>query len=224
MSVDYIRMTECRENLIYEINQIMETYAQEMGYSNDALKAESDVIEKLSESIVDIGIKVNMEDRLELDSLSEQTFQLSNGKQPYFINLEKNYIKIALTLMLSFVMSYPKRKEDIVSCIFKIAKDVFLLYYNLRTEIKNEEYCIYIYCVAISKINQYINEQQIITNYIKPECEMNPNIPKWGLCVHYGMNGKKCKLTEEKVHNILQKLCDAGVLKPYGEKIYQFYK
>lgn len=229
MSIDNIIMRVSRDNIKYEMSQIITGIIEEKKYEDQFIQDnKAEIIDGLASAITDLGILVNNDAGLTIDSKGEQTYQLCCGNSPVFFNLEKNIVYDIVYIVFSAIIILPDdmttTKESIVKCIAKIVFDIFKLYYSRRIQINNEDYCVYIRCQHARNDNGIISKNDIVSFFKDGLCSGEPTIPKIGICTYFGQEGRKCRNNEDIVPTCLKHLCDAGVLKPLGEGIYRFYR
>lgn len=225
MASKYIRMTALKEDLQYEICRAIDEEAKNfLAQENQTITSED--FEKLSEAITDLGIWVNADDRIKNPSTNDQLYQLPIGNRPYFLNLEKDLVKIIVGLILSIIDSFPDSKEKIIPSLGKIVMEIYSLYYALRIEIKNIDYCIYMYCRAKVTATGFITEKEVLEYFIQQggKCSGCPKFPKIGQCYYFNSDGSKCRINETDIKKSLEQLCTVGVLKPVTEGLYRFYR
>ena len=220
MNPEEIRMDTSRENLEYEMENVIEDILKEESISldDDNLHIKGE----LANALTEFGISVNSDEGLRTNIYGEQLYKLTTGKHPYFLNLEKNLVRIIVGLVFSMVKYYPQKKEELITYLFSIACDIYMLYYNVIIQIKNQDYCVYMCCQLCRTPSGVISKNEIVNMLSNRICKKNHVFPGLGICEYY-KNGE-CIITEEIIEDGLKNLCATSVLKPIGNDLYRFYK
>lgn len=173
------------------------------------IKKEYDLTSEDAEVSIDLDTQWFLSD-------TQGTAKTPTGRYKYSISIDDLYLGIFKILSKSLIKSLFGNTKINASIVPQIGWDAMGLLRKLIYKIKDDERCVYIYICE----NEKVSKEQIVDRFCGKKCSVFINKNYCKMCDFKHSSEIVCKISSEKIDEILIKLKRANVIKIDDEQKY----